>query len=115
MAKAGRSKRIDVVYSTNPDYVYNDAEEESAVTLPPNQQKLYVSLDKKQRGGKVVTLVEGFVGNDDDLADLGKALKSACGVGGSAKEGEILLQGDHRDKIVKHLESKGYLVKRKGG
>jgi translation initiation factor 1 len=115
MGKAGRSKRIDVVYSTNPNFQYSEEGDEVAETLPPSQQKLYVSLDKKQRGGKVVTLIEGFVGNDDDLAELGKALKNACGVGGSAKEGEILLQGEHRDKTVRFLESKGYIVKRKGG
>lgn len=115
MGKGAKSKRIDVVYSTNPDYQYREEDEEVVETLPPNQQKLYVSLDKKQRGGKMVTLIEGFVGTDSDLADLGKQLKNVCGVGGSAKDGEILLQGDHREKVVKWMESKGYTVKRKGG
>ena len=114
MAKS-KKERINVVYSTNPDFGYEFEEEEELETLPKNQQKLYVSLDKKQRGGKVVTLVEGFVGTDDDFKDLGKTLKSKCGVGGSAKDGEILIQGDFRDKIVTLLQADGYQVKRKGG
>lgn len=114
MAKQ-KKERINVVYSTNPDYGYEFDEEEELETLPNNQQKLYVSLDKKQRGGKVVTLIEGFVGSEDDLKELGKTLKSKCGVGGSAKDGEILIQGDFRDKIVTLLQADGYQVKRKGG
>ena len=114
MAKS-KKERINVVYSTKADFGYELEEEEEIETLPKNQQKLYVSLDKKQRGGKVVTLVEGFVGTDDDFKDLGKTLKSKCGVGGSAKDGEILIQGDFRDKIVTLLQADGYQVKRKGG
>lgn len=114
MAKQ-KKERINVVYSTNPDYGYEFDEEEELDTLPNNQQKLYVSIDKKQRGGKVVTLIEGFVGAEDDLKELGKTLKSKCGVGGSAKDGEILIQGDYRDKIVTLLQADGYQVKRKGG
>lgn len=114
MAKQ-KKERINVVYSTNPDYGYEFDEEEELDTLPNNQQKLYVSIDKKQRGGKVVTLIEGFVGAEDDLKELGKTLKSKCGVGGSAKDGEILIQGDFRDKIVTLLQADGYQVKRKGG
>lgn len=114
MAKKTKD-RINIVYSTNPDFEYTSTEEPEEETLLPSQQMLYVSLDKKQRKGKAVTLVEGFVGLDDDLKELGKTLKSKCGVGGSVKEGEILIQGDVRDKVVSLLESDGYRVKRKGG
>ena len=103
-----------MVYSTNPNFEYNSGDEEQE-TLPPNEQTLYVSIDRKNRKGKAVSLVEGFVGTEYDLKDLGKLLKSKCGVGGSVKEGEILIQGDFRDKIVQLLQSEGYKVKRKGG
>ena len=88
------SNRIGVVYSTNPDFQYEEIEEFEQETLPNNQQKLYVQLDKKQRAGKQVTLITGFVGTSEDLEILGKELKNKCGVGGSVKNGEILLQGD---------------------
>ncbi|HLU87416.1 MAG TPA: translation initiation factor [Taishania sp.] len=114
MAKNKR-ERINVVYSTNPNFGYDYEEEEEVDTLPKNQQKLYVSIDKKSRGGKEVTLIEGFVGTEDDLKDLGKMLKTKCGVGGSVKDGEILIQGNFRDKIIGILESEGYQTKRKGG
>jgi translation initiation factor 1 len=105
----------NIVYSTNPDYNYEYDEESTEETLAPNKQKLRVLLDKKQRKGKVVTLIEGFVGTPDDLKELGKILKSKCGGGGSAKDGEILIQGDHRDKIMELLKTEGYQVKRVGG
>lgn len=111
-----KKKRVDIVYSTNPDYGYsfdNDGEEQE--TLAPNLQKLYVSIDRKQRKGKEVTLVEGFVGTDDDLKTLGKILKSKCGVGGTAKDGEIMVQGAFKDKVADILLAEGYNVKKKGG
>lgn len=104
-----------LVYSTNPDFTPYDEEENEIETPPPSEQKLYVSLDKKQRGGKKVTLVEGFEGSEEDLSDLGRTLKKHCGVGGNTKDGEILVQGDLRDKVVEYLQKKGYIVKRKGG
>ena len=96
-----------IVYSTNPDYAFDYGEEET-ITLEPAKQNLRVMLDKKQRAGKKVTLITGFQGSDYDLAALGKELKSACGVGGSVKEGEILLQGDFREKVLALLQEKGY-------
>lgn len=102
-----KSDKNGVVYSTNPDFAFDYGEDE-ATTLEPAKQNLRVMLDKKQRGGKKVTLVTGFVGSDDDLTALGKALKSACGVGGTAKDGVILLQGDFREKALQLLLQKGY-------
>ena len=102
-----RSDNNGTVYSTNPDFVFDYGEEE-AVTLEPSKQNLRVMLDKKQRAGKKVTLITGFQGSDFDLAVLGKELKSACGVGGSVKDGEILLQGDFREKVLGILLQKGY-------
>lgn len=105
----GKNKnKVGVVFSTNPDFQY-DYEDDSAVeTLEPSKQKLTVRIDRHARGGKQVTLVTGFVGTDDDLAELGKKLKSRCGVGGSAKEGEIIIQGDFRDKVIELLQADGY-------
>ena len=105
----------NVVYSTNPDFNYEFEQQESIETLPNNQQKLYVSIDRKQRGGKEVTLVEGFIGSEDDLKNLGKNLKSKCGVGGSVKDGVVLIQGNFRDKIVDLLLKDHFQVKKKGG
>lgn len=107
--------RINIVYSTNPNFSYQTESDEEVETLPPAQQQLKIMLDKKARAGKQVTLISGFVGKTDDLESLGKALKNLCGSGGSAKDGEILIQGDHRDKILNHLVSKGYKAKKAGG
>jgi len=104
--------RVDIVYSTNPDFQYRYDELEEQVTLPPAKQDLRVKLDKKNRGGKSVTLITGFVGSHNDLVDLSKELKTKCGVGGSAKDGEIIVQGDFRDKILLLLQQKGYKVKK---
>lgn len=102
-----KSDNNGTVYSTNLDYVFDYGEEE-VITLEPAKQNLRVMLDKKQRAGKKVTLITGFKGSDFDLAVLGKELKSACGVGGSVKDGEILLQGDFREKVLALLLQKGY-------
>ncbi|SDB87279.1 translation initiation factor [Williamwhitmania taraxaci] len=107
--------RLNIVYSTNPDFQFTQNQESSAETLLPGKQDLRVMLDKKQRGGKKVTLVTGFVGSEDDLKELAKTLKSKCGVGGSAKDGEILIQGDFRQKLVDLLKAAGYKVKQAGG
>lgn len=112
---AKKKKRIDVVYSTNQNFDYSFEEEEELETLPPNEQTLRVLIDRKQRKGKAVTLIEGFVGTSDDLKELGKKLKSKCGVGGSAKDGEIIIQGEVRDKVMDLLKADGYNVKRVGG
>mgnify|MGYP002556537222 FL=1 len=100
--------RLNVVYSTNPDFRYETPDEEETSTLPPSQQKLRVQLDRKNRGGKVVTLVTGFTGSDDDLKELGRLLKSKCGVGGTAKDGEIIVQGDFKQKVLDLLKQAGY-------
>ena len=104
--------RLGVVYSTNPDFKYETAPEPEQETLPPARQRLIVRIDRRQRAGKQVTLVEGFVGTAADLASLAKTLKTKCGVGGTAKEGEITIQGDLRDKVTALLQSMGYNAKR---
>lgn len=101
-------ERLGMVYSTNPDFAYDYGEEQEAETIAPAKQNLRVWRDTKGRGGKVATIVRGFVGSTDDLQDLGRLLKQACGVGGSVKEGEIIIQGDHRDRITALLLQKGY-------
>ena len=100
--------RLNVVYSTNPDFKYELDDEEEQTTLQPSQQRLRVQLDRKNRGGKVVTLVTGFIGTEDDLKELGKFLKSKCGVGGSSKDGEIIVQGDFKQKVLELLKKEGY-------
>lgn len=100
--------RLNIVYSTNPDFSYETTEEETNETLPKNQQKLRVGIEKKGRGGKTVTLVKGFVGTEDDLKSLSKSLKTKCGVGGSTKDGEIIIQGDFKQRIIDLLKTEGY-------
>ena len=104
--------RLGVVYSTNPDFQYATQQEEEAETLPPAKQRLIVGIDRRNRGGKQVTLITGFVGTADDLKELGRVLKTRLGVGGSAKDGEITIQGDFRDKVVSILQGLGYNAKR---
>ncbi len=114
MAKK-QQKIQNVVYSTNPDFSYEFEQDEDIQTLAPQQQRLYVSIDRKQRAGKEVTLIEGFVGSEDDLKELGKILKSKCGVGGSVKDNEILIQGNFKQKIYDLLRKEGYSqTKQKG-
>jgi translation initiation factor 1 len=107
--------RSGVVFSTAQDFQFELNNNHQMETLPHHQQNLKVMLDKKSRGGKQVTLVEGFVGSDEDLKELGKLLKNKCGVGGTAKDNEILIQGDHRDKILGILIQEGYKAKKSGG
>ena len=103
-----RKKRVGIVYSTNPDYEYSDDSQEETNTLPKNQQKLRLNMERAGRGGKTVTLVKGFVGSDEDITSLCKLLKQKCGVGGSVKDGEIIIQGDHRQRLVEILKKEGY-------
>lgn len=110
---AKKKAREGVVYSTDPDFDYTE-EQDAADTLPPAQQKLYLSL-RRHKGNKISTHVTGFVGQDDDLKDLGKTLKQACGCGGTVKDGEIILQGDFREKVAASLTRLGYKHKMSGG
>ena len=100
--------RLNVVYSTNPDFSYDTEDVEEAGTLPPEKQLLRIQLDKRNRNGKSVTLITGFTGKEEDLKNLGKILKTKCGVGGSSKDGEILIQGDFRSKVLEILKKEGY-------
>ena len=106
--------RLGVVYSTNPDFQYQNETAEEPQTLEPSRQRLIVGIDRKARGGKQVTLVSGFVGRDEDLKELGKMLKVRCGVGGTAKDGEIVIQGDFRDRVVELLRAAGYVLAKRG-
>ena len=112
MADNDWKKRLGVVYSTDPDFRYEEEREEEPETLPPSGQRLTVTIDRRNRGGKQVTLVSGFVGKEEVLAALGRTLKVKCGVGGSAKDGEITIQGDFRDKVTGLLVEMGYKARR---
>ncbi len=107
--------RLNIVYSTNPDYNYEKESEDKYETLSPNKQSLKVSLDRKKRKGKSVTLIEGFIGSEEDLKELAKTLKTKCGVGGSAKDGEIIIQGEFKQKVAEILNQLGYKTKIIGG
>jgi translation initiation factor 1 len=108
-------ERLGVVYSTNSDFKFQQEENESTETLPPSKQNLRVTLDRKQRKGKSVTLITGFIGREEDLEALAKLLKTKCGVGGTAKNGEILIQGDFCQKVLDILHQLNYKAKRSGG
>ena len=108
MKKNDWKDRLNVVYSTNPNYEYENLNEEEDETQEKQQQKLRVSIEKKGRGGKTVTLITGFIGKEDDLKELGKLLKTKCGVGGSAKDGEIIIQGEFKQRIIDLLKAEGY-------
>ena len=100
--------RLNIVYSTNPNFAYSTDEMEEIETLPKQQQKLRVSIEKNHRGGKTVTIVKNFIGTENDMKELGKLLKTKCGVGGSVKDGEILIQGDFKEKTIELLKKEGY-------
>jgi translation initiation factor 1 len=104
-----------IMYSTDPSFQYPADEEPAVEKVNNNQQDLRVTLDRKNRGGKAVTLITGFKGNAEELEKLGKTLKTKCGVGGAAKDGEILIQGDFRDKILEILHKEGFKAKKSGG
>jgi len=113
MSKKNKPDTRGFVYSTDPNFSFQPDENEAQETLPGTQQKLKIRLETKQRGGKTVSLVEGFIGTGNDLEELGKKLKSFCGTGGSAKDGEIIIQGDQRDKILQWLLKNGYKQSKK--
>ena len=113
MSKKNKTDKHGFVYSTNPDFRFENEQQQVVETLPPRQQKLKIRLDKKHRGGKTVTLIEGFIGKEDDLETLGKQLKNFCGTGGSAKDGEIVIQGDQRDKVLQWLQKNEYANSKK--
>jgi translation initiation factor 1 len=100
-----------LVYSTNPDFFKESETHESPVSIPPGKQKLRITLDSKNRRGKTVTLITGFVGSEEEIRKLEKGLKSHCGTGGSSKDGEIIIQGDQREKVTGYLQTKGYTVR----
>ena len=115
MKNNDRKNRLNIVYSTNPDYNYEREYDEEQETPEPSKQNLRVKLDRKNRGGKVVTLITGFVGTEDDLKNLGKFLKAKCGAGGAAKDGEIIIQGDFKQKVLELLQKEGYTKTKPAG
>jgi translation initiation factor 1 len=108
MSKKNKADRNGFVFSTDPNFRFEEGKQANTETLPPAQQKLKIRLETKQRGGKAVTLVEGFTGKEEDLQALGKSLKNFCGTGGSAKDGEVIIQGDQREKVLQWLIKNGY-------
>lgn len=113
MSKKNKADRNGFVFSTDPNFRFEEEEQDHVETLPPAQQKLKIRLETKYRGGKTVTLVDGFWGKQEDLEVLGKSLKNFCGTGGSAKDGEIIIQGDQRDKVLQWLQKSGYTLSKK--
>lgn len=109
-----KKNKIHVVYSTNPDFSFDYEEDETQETLAPEEQNLRIHLDRL-KGGKVATVIRDFIGSEDDLKELGKYLKSKCGVGGTVKNNEIIIQGDHRNKVLELLIEKKYQAKKAGG
>lgn len=107
--------RLGVVFSTDPNFQYSEEQDVAEEQVAPQQQDLRVWLDRKHRGGKVATLVKGFRGSESELKELAKMLKSKCGVGGAVKDGEIIIQGDHRDKVIELLAKSGFRSKKAGG
>ena len=115
MSKKNKADKNGFVFSTDPNFRFEEEEQSASETLPPAQQKLKIKLETKHRGGKTVTLVEGFIGREEDLEALGKSLKNFCGTGGSAKDGEIIIQGDQREKVLQWLVKNGYKNAKKAG
>jgi translation initiation factor 1 len=113
MSKKNKSDSNGFVYSTDPNFRFENEEQENSETLIPSRQKLKVRLETKHRGGKTVTLIQSFIGQAVDLEDLGKKLKNYCGTGGSVKDGEIIIQGDQRDKVLQWLQKNGYTQSKK--
>lgn len=108
MGRNDKNDRRGFVYSTDPNFKFEEEKQEARETLTPKEQKLRIRLETKHRGGKTVTLIQDFIGKEEDLEELGKKIKNYCGTGGSVKEGEIIIQGDQRDKVLQWLLKNGY-------
>jgi translation initiation factor 1 len=115
MSKKNKSDKHGFVFSTDPNFRFEQEDNAAQETLPPQQQKLRVQLETKHRGGKAATIIFGFAGKEEDLEDLGKKLKTYCGTGGSVKDGEIIIQGDQRDKVLQWLQKNGYTGTKRAG